>query len=243
MILPLGARFWAPLIIALAAITVIYAGYIALAQKDLKYIIGYSSVSHLGYIALGFAALNVVSLSGAVANMVAHGIMAALFFAQIGYIYEKTHLRSVPELAGLAHYMPHLTFGFMLAGLASVGLPGLSGFVPEVTIFIGTMKVYPVCAVIAIAGIIITALYILRMLAKLLFGPAVPKFASVPDEHGVDLVPLIVLGTLIVVFGIFPDLLMGVIRSTILPLEPMLDDISTAPTILDGFSYAIGGGF
>lgn len=243
LILPLGARFWAPLIIALAAITVIYAGYIALAQKDLKYIIGYSSVSHLGYIALGFAALNVVSLSGAVANMVAHGIMAALFFAQIGYIYEKTHLRSVPELAGLAHYMPHLTFGFMLAGLASVGLPGLSGFVPEVTIFIGTMKVYPVCAVIAIAGIIITALYILRMLAKLLFGPAVPRFASVPDEHGVDLVPLIVLGTLIVVFGIFPDLLMGVIRSTILPLEPMLDDISTAPTILDGFSYAIGGGF
>ncbi len=242
LILPLGARFWAPLIAGLAALTVLYAGYIALAQKDLKYIIGYSSVSHLGYVALGFAALNVVSISGAIANMVAHGIMAALFFAQIGYIYEKTHLRSIPELAGLAHYMPHLTFGFMLAGLASVGLPGLSEFVPEVTIFIGTMKVYPVFAVLAISGIIITALYILRMLAKVLFGPEAPRFKDVPDEHGIDLVPLIVLGILIIGFGIFPDLLMGVIRSGVMPMEEMLNELNGAPTILDGFTFAMGGG-
>lgn len=234
VVLPLGAKFWAPLIAGLAMINVLYAAYIALVQKDLKYIIGYSSVSHMGYVLLGFAALNVVSVTGAVANMVAHGIMASLFFSQIGYIYERTHLRSIPELAGLAHHLPRLTVGFMLAGLASVGLPGLIEFVPEFTIFVGTLSVYPVFAVLAIAGIVFTALYILRMLAKVLFGPRSERFVDVPDERGVDLVPLILLGAFLVGFGIFPELLMGVIRSGVTPLEPLLKELAGAPTMLGG---------
>ena len=234
IVLPFGAKFWAPLIAGLAMINVLYAAYIALVQKDLKYIIGYSSVSHMGYVLLGFAALNVVSVTGAVANMVAHGIMAALFFSQIGYIYERTHLRSIPELAGLAHHLPRLTVGFMLAGLASVGLPGLIEFVPEFTIFVGTMPVYPVCAVLAIAGIIFTALYILRMLAKVLFGPRTERFADVPDERGIDLLPLVILGLFLVGWGIFPELLMGVIRSGVTPLAPLLDELALAPTLWGG---------
>ncbi len=234
LVLPLGAKFWAPLIAALAMINVMYAAYIAMVQKDLKYIIGYSSVSHMGYVLLGFAALNAVSITGAIANMVAHGIMASLFFSQIGYIYERTHLRSVPELAGLAHHLPRLTVGFMLAGLASVGLPGLIGFVPEFTIFVGTLSVYPVCAFLAIAGIIFSALYILRMLAKVLFGLRVERFAAVPDEQGADLVPLLLLGVFLVGFGLFPELLMGVIRSGVTPLEPLLAQLSGAPALLGG---------
>ena len=234
IVLPFGAKFWAPLIAGLAMVNVLYAAYIALVQKDLKYIIGYSSVSHMGYVLLGFAALNVVSVTGAVANMVAHGIMAALFFSQIGYIYERTHLRSIPELAGLAHHLPRLTVGFMLAGLASVGLPGLIEFVPEFTIFVGTMPVYPVCAVLAIAGIIFTALYILRMLAKVLFGPRTERFADVPDERGIDLLPLVILGLFLVGWGIFPELLMGVIRSGVTPLAPLLDELALAPTLWGG---------
>jgi len=126
-ILPLGAKFWAPVIAVLAMINVIYASYIALAQRDIKYMIAYSSVSHMGYVLLGFAALNVVSVSGAVAYMVAHGIMLALFFSQVGYVYEKTELRSVGDLWGLAHHMPHITVGFMLAGLCSPPSTGEAG--------------------------------------------------------------------------------------------------------------------
>lgn len=234
LVLPLGAKFWAPLIAGLAMLNVMYAAYIALVQRDLKYIIGYSSVSHMGYVLLGFAALNAVSITGAIANMVAHGIMASLFFSQIGYIYERTHLRSIPELAGLAHHLPRLTVGFMLAGLASVGLPGLIGFVPEFTIFVGTLSVYPVFAVLSIAGIIFTALYILRMLAKVLFGPRAERFAEVPDEQGADLVPLVLLSIFLVGLGIFPELLMGVIRSGVTPLEPLLAQLSSVPTMLGG---------
>lgn len=234
LVLPVGAKFWAPLIAGLAMISVLYAAYIALVQKDLKYIIGYSSVSHMGYVLLGFAALNVVSITGAVANMVAHGIMAALFFSQIGYIYERTHLRSIPDLAGLAHHLPRLTVGFMLAGLASVGLPGLIEFVPEFTIFVGTLPVYPVCAVLAIVGIVFTALYILRMLAKVLFGPRTERFAKVPDERGIDLLPLLILGVFLVGWGIFPELLMGVIRSGVAPLAPLLDELVLVPTLWGG---------
>ena len=159
-ILPLGAKFWAPVIAVLAMINVIYASYIALAQRDIKYMIAYSSVSHMGYVLLGFAALNVVSVSGAVAYMVAHGIMLALFFSQVGYVYEKTELRSVGDLWGLAHHMPHITVGFMLAGLCSLGLPGLIGFIPEFTIFVGIIEVYPAIAVIAVSGIILSLIHI-----------------------------------------------------------------------------------
>ena len=106
----------------------------------------------MGYVLLGFAALNVVSVSGAVANMVAHGVMSALFFAMIGFIYEKTHLRTVDDLKGLACQMPRLATGFMLAGMASLGLPGLIGFVPEFTIFVGAFAEFPILAVLAIPG-------------------------------------------------------------------------------------------
>lgn len=232
--LPLGAKFWAPLIALLAVLNVVYAAFIALAQKDLKYVIGYSSVSHMGYVLLGFAALNVVSVTGAVANMVAHGVMSALFFAMIGYVYERTHLRGVDDLAGLAHQMPRVAVGFMLAGMASLGLPGLIGFVPEFTIFVGSFGVYPVFAVLAISGIIFTALYTLRLLAKVLFGPRAARFDQYHDANGVALLPLLLLGTVLITLGIFPQLLMGVVNSGIEPLQPLLAKISGASTLLGG---------
>jgi len=230
--LPVGAKYWSPLIVTTAVMGVLYAAYIVMAQKDLKYIIGYSSVSHMGYILLGIMTLNATSVSGAVANMVAHGMMTALFFSQIGYIYERTHLRSIPELHGLAHYMPHLTIGFMLAGMTSLGLPGLIEFLPEFTIFVGTFGVYPVQALIAIFVIVFTALYVLRLLATLLFGPADEKYAEIPDEQGASMVPLLVLGAFIVGFGLFPSLLMNVINCGIEPLAPVFEQIANAPTMM-----------
>ncbi|RYD02727.1 hypothetical protein N752_23390 [Desulforamulus aquiferis] len=162
-VLPLGAKFWAPYIAVLGVAGVAYAAMGALAQKDLKYVVGYSSVSHMGYVLLGVASLGVIGVNGAVANMFAHGVMAALFFSMIGFIYERTHTRWIPDMGGLSHQAPKLSVGFMMAGMASLGLPGLISFVPEFTIFLDSFRVFGWLAVIAIAGIIVTALYVLRL--------------------------------------------------------------------------------
>jgi NADH-quinone oxidoreductase subunit M len=231
-ILPAGASFWAPVIALLAVGNVVYAGLICLAQKDLKYVVGYSSVSHMGYVLIGLSALNVVGVNGAVAQMFAHGVMAALFFAMIGNLYEKSHTRSIPELGGLAHQMPRLAIGFMLAGLASLGLPGLASFPAEFTIFVGAFKVYHVYTVLAITGVVFTAVYILRMLGSVLFGPRLARWDSLPDLKGVEMVPLLVLGSVLVLVGFFPSLLMDLINS------------GTSRLMAEsGLSLMVGGGF
>ncbi|MCW2277960.1 complex I subunit 4 family protein [Heliophilum fasciatum] len=236
LVLPVGAKFWAPVIAVLAVCNVAYAAMIALAQKDLKYVVGYSSVSHMGYVLIGFAALNVIGINGAIANMFAHGVMSALFFAMIGFVYEKTHTRWIPDMGGLAHQMPRAAIGLMMAGMASLGLPGLVSFIPEFTIFIGAFKVYPVLATICISAIIITALYTLRALANVLFGPRRPEFDQYQDAKGPELVPLVVLGSVLVLAGFFPSLLMDMVNSGVEPmLKPLMDTLNSAP--------AIGGGF
>ena len=234
LMLPLGLKFWAPLIAFFGLMNVAYAAFIALAQKDMKYVVGYSSVSHMGYVLIGIAAVDVIGINGAVANMFAHGVMAALFFAMIGHIYHTTHTRNIPDLGGLAHQMPKATVGFMLAGLASLGLPGLISFVPEFTIFVGSFSEYPVLAILSIAGIILTALYVLRALADVLFGPRRAEWDHTVDLRGPDLVPLYVLGLFLVVFGFFPSLLMDVVNSGIAPLAPLLAKIKTAPMLWGG---------
>lgn len=212
-VLPLGAKFWAPVIAVLAIGNVLYAAFIALAQKDLKYVIGYSSVSHMGYVLIGALALNLVSVDGAVAMMFAHGVMAALFFSSIGFVYEKSHTRHIPDLGGLAAQMPRLAIAFMIAGMASLGLPGTVNFVSEFTIFVGSVRVYPVLAILGIAGIIFTAVYTLRVLANVLFGPRRPEWDHLQDIKGPEMVPLIVLGFVIIAAGVMPNLLMTMVDS------------------------------
>ncbi|SHN72036.1 complex I subunit 4 family protein [Desulfitobacterium chlororespirans] len=211
MVFPLGAKFWAPVIAVLAVVNVLYAAFIALAQKDLKYVVGYSSVSHMGYVLIAVAALNITSINGAVAMMFAHGVMSALFFSMIGFIYEKTHTRNIAELGGLAHQMPRLAVGFLLAGMAGLGLPGTVNFIGEFTIFIGTVKVLPVHAVAGIAGIIFTAVYSLRLIANVLFGPRRKEWDHLKDLRGPELVPLVVLVFVIIITGVFPNTVLQLI--------------------------------
>ncbi|AFM01518.1 MULTISPECIES: NuoM family protein [Desulfitobacterium] len=211
MVFPLGAKFWAPVIAVLAVINVLYAAFIALAQKDLKYVVGYSSVSHMGYVLIAVAALNITSINGAVAMMFAHGVMSALFFSMIGFIYEKTHTRNIAELGGLAHQMPRLAVGFLLAGMAGLGLPGTVNFIGEFTIFIGTVKVLPVHAIVGIAGIIFTAVYSLRLIANVLFGPRRKEWDHLKDLRGPELVPLVVLVFVIIITGVFPNTVLQLI--------------------------------
>jgi NADH-quinone oxidoreductase subunit M len=212
-ILPLGAKFWAPVIAVLAIGNVLYAAFIALAQKDLKYVVGYSSVSHMGYVLIGMFALNVVGIDGAVAQMFGHGVMAALFFSMIGYLYEKSHTRYIPDFGGIAHQMPRLAIGFMIAGMASLGLPGTANFVAEFTIFIGAVKVFLIPAILGIFGIIFTAVYTLRVLANVLFGPRRPEWDYLKDLRGPEMVPLILLAFILIAAGVMPNVLMDLINS------------------------------
>jgi NADH-quinone oxidoreductase subunit M len=234
LVLPTGLKFWAPVIAFVALINVLYAAFVALAQKDLKYVIGYSSISHMGYVLIGFAAFNVVSIEGAVGNMFAHGVMCALFFALIGQVHAKTHTRSIPDLGGLAHQMPRVATGLMIAGMSSLGLPGLAGFIPEFTIFVGAFKTYPLYTFLAVSGVIFTALYILRVLANVLFGPRRSEFDACSDATGVELVPLVLLSTALIAFGLFPQLLMGMINSGMEPITTLLVKLQAAAVVAGG---------
>ena len=178
VILPEGAEFWMPALVGLGTVNVIYGAISAMGQTDLKYVIGYSSVSHMGYVVMGIATLHPLGLGGAVLQMFSHGVMTALFFAVVGVVYDRTHTRDMLVLDGLAKRMPVTAVFFTIAGLTSLGLPGLSGFVAELLVFLGLFKTYPILGMLGIIGAAITAVYILRLLAKVFFGPISP----LPDE-------------------------------------------------------------
>ncbi|MCR4442637.1 MAG: NADH-quinone oxidoreductase subunit M [Peptococcaceae bacterium] len=229
---PEGAVFWSPLIATLCIVNVVYGAMVAMHQKDLKFVVGYSSVSHMGYVLLGIAALNTISINGAVAQMFAHGIMTALFFALVGIIYDKAHTRVIAEFGGLAAQMPRVATGFVIAGLASLGLPGLNNFVAEFLIFVGSFRVYQVSSILAISGIVITAVYVLRVVQKVFFGPPNPKWEKMTDAQGAQMVPIVVLCGVLIFFGFFPSLLVDVINNGVDPfVRTYLGQIS------------IGGGF
>jgi NADH-quinone oxidoreductase subunit M len=181
MLLPEGMDDWALVLFILATINVLYGAVSAMAQQDLKYIIGYSSVSHMGYVLMGIATLEPLGVSGATLQMFSHGVMTALFFAVAGAIYDRAHVRDVNVLNGLARRMGWTTTFFVIAGLASLGLPGLSGFIAEVLVFMGAFRTEPVLAVFGVLGAAVTAVYILRLLARVFFGPMAERWQHLPD--------------------------------------------------------------
>src|SRR5689334_17585397 len=161
MLLPDGAKQWSWLIMLFAAVAVVYGAYIAFVQTDLKYMIGFSSVSHMGLVVLGLSTLNHDGLVGAGVQMFSHGVMTALFFAVTGMIYDRAHTRMMPELGGMAKAMPFAAVGFIIGGLVSMGMPGFSGFVAEFPIFLGVWRTQWLVAVVSSISIVITAAYIL----------------------------------------------------------------------------------
>ncbi len=179
-LMPEGAHHYSWVIILLATIAIIYGAFATLMQKDLKYINAYSSVSHCGFVLLGIGMLTKVSIEGAVMQMVSHGLMTALFFAAIGMLYERTHTRQVAQLGGLLKVMPFIGVVFVIAGLCSLGLPGLSGFAAEMTVFMGAWENPEIwhrfATVLACASIVVTAVYILRAAGSSVMGP-------IKDEH------------------------------------------------------------
>jgi len=181
LLMPDAAVEYSGIIILLSTIAIIYGAFATMMQTDLKYINAYSSVSHCGFVLLGIGMLTHTSITGAVMQMVSHGLMTALFFAAIGMIYERTHTREVQQIGGLLKVMPFISTVFVIAGLCSLGLPGFSGFVAEMTVFMGawqnTDTLYRLATILACASIVVTAVYILRAVGKVIMGPIVN------DEH------------------------------------------------------------
>ena len=184
-LLPAAAHYYSPLIILLSTVAIIYGAFATMMQKDLKYINAYSSVSHCGFVLLGIGMLTPTAITGAVMQMVSHGLMTALFFAAIGMVYERTHTRMVVQMGGLLKIMPFISVIFVIAGLCSLGLPGLSGFVAEMTVFMGAWQnpgtVYRLATVLACASIVVTAVYIMRAVGQVVMGP--PKTGEESSEH------------------------------------------------------------
>jgi NADH-quinone oxidoreductase subunit M len=174
-LMPDAAHEYSTIIIVLASIAILYGAFATMMQTDLKYINAYSSVSHCGFVLLGIGMLTKTAINGAVMQMVSHGLMTALFFAVIGMIYDRTHTRQVAQLGGLMKVMPFISTVFVIAGLCSLGLPGFSGFVAEITVFMGSWEkadaFYRIATIIACASIVVTAVYILRATGKAIMGP------------------------------------------------------------------------
>ena len=216
-----GFGSWRDVFAIIAVIGILYGAMVALVQKDFKFVIGYSSVSHMGFVLLGLVTLNTIGLQGAVLQMFSHGIIAGLLFAVVGrMVYERTHTRELAALEGmnLVKAMPFAAVTFVLAGAASMGLPGFSGFVAELQVLIGAWHAWPTLAVITGIGIVIGVAYTLRAIQKAFFGEAVVKSPANHEAHG-DITPIslpewigaIMLLAVSLLIGLYPSLLLDVI--------------------------------
>lgn len=212
-LLPDGAQYWAPAILLLATINVVYGAFIAMVQTDFKYVIGFSSVSHMGLVLIGFATLNRDGLLGAGMQMFSHGVMTALFFAIVGMVYDRAHTREIGALGGLVRKMPWAAVGFIIGGLVSMGMPGFSGFVSEIPVFMGAWQVAPLVAVVAILGILITAAYIFLVVRRVFFGEIPPELdQQVGDVTRKDKLVIGMLALVMILLGWFPSLLTRLIE-------------------------------
>jgi NADH-quinone oxidoreductase subunit M len=229
--LPEGSRFWLSIIAWLAMVNILYAGYCAMVQRDLKFVIGFSSVSHMGYVLLALACLNEVALNGAVFLMFSHGVMAASAFALIGYVYDQTHTRMIDELkGGLAKPLPFIAVCFLATAMASLGLPGFSNFAAEILIFFGAWKTYPVQTVAAAFGLLVTAVYLLRAARSVFFGEARGVFPDLRDARTlVQKAPFVLLLGALLIFGFFPNWMVGKMGTTVKALAVQFEPAGARP--------------
>ncbi len=208
-LLPEATHEWAWLVGAIACINIVYGALSAMAQTDLKYVIAYSSVSHMGIVMLGAATLTESGLNGSVFQMFAHGIMTGLFFALVGLVYEKSHSREIYKMGGFASMMPGIAVAFTIGGLSSLGLPATAGFVAEFLTFLGAWSsahawwLFP-----AVIGAFLTSLYVLQVVRVIFWGPRSqdPRFQHLSDAQGTEWVAIVILVGVIVLFGVVPRL-------------------------------------
>ncbi len=215
---PLALQKFSGILAALAVISIIYGALNAMIQKDLKRMIAYSSISHMGYVILGISAMTAIGVNGAIMQMFSHGLITAMLFLLVGYIYERAHTRNIPELGGLLNVVPLLAGALSFASFASLGLPGLSGFVAEFLVLLGSFPVMKVMTAIASTGVVITAGYLLWMLQRVIMGDVPEKLKDLKDATPRELITLAPLIFLIVGVGIYPESVIGLINQSVTTL-------------------------
>ena len=220
-LLPEGAIVLKPMLVILGTVGVIYGAMLALAQinGDLKKMIAYSSVSHMGYVIVGLAALTTTGIEGAVMQMFTHGTITALLFTMVGLVYDRTHTRIIPEMGGLAPKMPFIASAFVMAGLASLGLPGMNGFIGEFLVFLGAFEVWPVYTGIAAFAIVLTAGYICWMLMLVFFGRLDEhKWHGLTDADAREKLVVVCMLGIIILTGRYPSAVSDVIAVGVAPI-------------------------
>jgi len=238
MLLPEGAKVHLPWLVGLTLINVVYGSLIAMVQRDFKYVIGFSSVSHMGLVSMGIATMNLTGLTGAGMQMFSHGVMTALFFACVGMVYDRAHTRDIPSLGGFWTKMPVVAFAFILGGLVSMGMPGLSGFIAEFPIFVGLWRAagtviapgggyayyYAIIAIISAIAIVVTAFYVLRVVQRVFFGEfdASKWHDPITDVTALDKLALAVLSFWMIAIGVFPVIMQPMVQAGMLPVARLL---------------------
>jgi NADH-quinone oxidoreductase subunit M len=233
-LLPQAAHDWQPLLIVLAVVNSIYGAYVALAQTDLKKMIANSSISHMGYVILGIAALTQVGFNGALLVMIAHGLYSGLLFSMVGLVYDRTHTREVGRMGGLAARMPFIASVFFMAGLASLGLPGLAGFVAEFTTFIGSYSVIPLATILCVCTIALTAGYILWRLGSVFYGPLMEEWATLTDAIWRERLAVGILAAATLLIGIVPAVVTDLSAGGVAPIAAAVASTGPAAAVAPG---------
>jgi len=222
-ILPNVAKDYTLLFAVLAAINIIYGAFVVLRQQDLKRLIAYSSVSHMGYVLLGISALKQVGLTGAALQMFTHGLITGMLFIMVGLVYDRTHTRDIGQMSGLMRNMPFVGIFFYVAGFASLGLPALAGFWAELLVFLGTFDKYVPMTILGVVGVLLSAGYILWMLQRVLWGPPMSRWSGLTDATAWwERVPVIGLAVVILAVGIYPSWMVDVIQTGVQPIAARL---------------------
>ncbi len=222
-IMPDVARDVSVWLAAMAVVSILYGALVTLMQTDLKRLIAYSSVSHMGYVLLGASALGTVGLTGAAMQMFTHGLITGMLFVLVGMVYDRAHTREIGALSGLAQRMPFITTMMVLAGLASLGLPSLAGFVSGVTVFLGTFEHHEFLTILGVIGIVLSAGYILWMIQRVFWGELDPRWEGLTDatawwERG----PLLAMGLVVLLIGIYPAVMIDLFETGVAPIAERL---------------------
>ncbi len=217
-ILPAGTDFWMPVLLVLGGVAAVYGAISAIHQTDLKFVVGYSSVSHMGFVLMGLGTMNNIGVNGAVLQMFSHGVMTALFFAMVGAVYDQAHTRDIRVFGGIIRKMPVFVIFFGIAGLTSLGLPGLSGFIAEFHIFVGAIDAFPLFAALGILSAALTAVYILRLMGRATLGPFNPRWENLKDISSKEVLAGLVLIAPIIAMGVWPDPFIDRIAQTVAEL-------------------------
>ncbi len=215
-LLPAGFYFWTPTLSILGTIGILYGGFAAIRQKDLKLMGAFSSISHMGYIFLALAAMNQTSLSAAIFLLFAHGLIAACFFALVGHLHSQTQLSGIYDFGGLGKSMPFFSVCFMATCLASAGIPGFAGFPGELLVFVGSWKSFPIAVSLGVVGVLITAIYSIRAAQAVCFGAENNQLSKLCDIKTIsEKMPFVILIAALLFFGIWPKTLFYIIQPAI----------------------------